>query len=74
MPSIVTHHLFAKDIADKLKLNVNNNYYIFAQSHDYLYYSFNKKNRSLAHTFHVKNTQKYNNYYLHLVLIYLLYL
>lgn len=59
MPSIVTHHLFAKDIADKLKLNVNNNYYIFAQSHDYLYYSFNKKNRSLAHTFHVKNTQKY---------------
>ncbi len=59
MPSIVTHHLFAKDIADKLKLNVNNNYYIFAQSHDYLYYSFNKKNRILAHTAHVKNTQKY---------------
>ena len=59
MPSIVTHHLFAKDIVDKLQLNVNNNYYIFAQSHDYLYYSLNKKYRSLAHTFHIKNTQKY---------------
>ncbi len=59
MPSIVTHHLFAKDVAEKLDLNVNNNYYIFAQSHDYLYYSFKKNNRRLAHTAHIKNTQKY---------------
>ena len=59
MPSIVTHHIFAKDIEEKLKLNVNNNYYIFAQSHDYLYYSFNKNNRRLAHIAHTKNTQKY---------------
>ena len=59
MPSIVTHYYFAKEVADNLKLNINNNYYIFAQSHDYLYYSHNKKYRRLAHTAHIKNTQKY---------------
>lgn len=59
MPSIVTHHLFADDIKNNLNLNVNNNYYIFAQSHDYLYFSLSKKNRKLAHTAHVKNTQDY---------------
>ena len=59
MPSIVTHHLFAKEVADSINLKVNNNYYIFAQSHDYLYYNHNKKYRKLAHEAHIKNTQKY---------------
>ncbi len=40
MPSIVTHHLFAKDIMPKKNIN-KNIYYIFAQSFDILfYYSF----------------------------------
>ena len=59
MPSIVTHHIFAKEVADNLNLNINNNYYIFAQSHDYLYYNHNKKYRVLAHKAHINNTQKY---------------
>ncbi len=59
MPSIVTHHLFAKDIKDSLNLNVNSIYYTFAQSHDYLYFNVNKNNRILAHKAHVSNTQKY---------------
>ena len=59
MPAIVTHHLFADEIKNNLNLKVNDNYYIFAQSHDYLYFSLSKKNRILAHTAHIKNTQDY---------------
>ena len=42
MPSIVTHHIFAKDISKKVNFNENDIYLLFAQSHDYLLYNFNK--------------------------------
>lgn len=71
MPSIITHHYFAKEVYDNLPKDTQNNinnsldiYYTFAQSHDYLfYYTFNFLNnhkiKSLGHTAHHQNTQKY---------------
>jgi hypothetical protein len=59
MPSIVTHHIFAKDISKKVNFNENDIYLLFAQSHDYLLYNFNKHIRFLGHTGHIFKTQDY---------------
>lgn len=71
MPSIITHHIFSKDILKHLKedeLNKFNQeitiYHTFAQSHDYLfYYTFNpihaKKIKAFGHYAHRHNTQDY---------------
>lgn len=72
MPSLITHHVFALNVLDKIKnntpINIEENlelYLTFAQSHDYLfhYYSFNikkaKKIRDLGHKAHKTKTQDY---------------
>lgn len=71
MPSITTHYLFAKEVFNHLnkkeqariqdELNI---YYIFAQSHDFLfYYTFDikeaKRIKDLGHFAHHNNTQDY---------------
>lgn len=71
MPSLITHHVFSKDILKELnekELKRFNNeltiYHTFAQSHDYLfYYTFNpihaKRIKALGHYAHRHNTQNY---------------
>ncbi len=66
MPSIATHHVFANmvynNLSETIQSDINNSlniYYTFAQSHDYLFYSFHKKIRKLGHTAHHEKTQKY---------------
>jgi len=71
MPSITTHHYFAKEVYNALtkeeKSFLGKNlpiYYAFAQSHDYLfYYTFDIKNakkiKELGHYAHHNNTQDY---------------
>lgn len=71
MPSIITHHMFAKEVLKHLtkeELNKFNEettiYQTFAQSHDYLfYYTFNIKKaksiKNLGHYAHRHNTQEY---------------
>ena len=70
MPSIITHHMFSKELLNHLtkeelsKFNKNLDvYHTFAQSHDYLfYYTFGrdkKKINDLGHYAHRNNTQKY---------------
>ena len=70
MPSIITHHMFSKEVLKKLSKEETNRfqekidiYHTFAQSHDYLfYYKFGKKRKeinSLGHKAHHKNTQDY---------------
>ena len=56
MPSIITHHMFSKEILNHLnnkELNRFNDrldiYHTFAQSHDYLfYYTFGKNRKKLV--------------------------
>ena len=67
MPSIVTHHLFAKDVLTKNKnININQNvYYIFTQSFDNLfYYNFfmpflGNKIKKLGRNAQKQNVNKY---------------
>ena len=71
MPSLITHHVFSKDVLKHLKqdeLNKINKeliiYHTFAQSHDYLfYYTFNpihaKRIKALGHYAHRHKTQEY---------------
>lgn len=71
MPSIITHHVFSKNILDKLDKNVLDKfsneltiYHTFAQSHDYLfYYTYDIKNskriKALGHYAHHNKTQDY---------------
>ena len=66
MPSIATHHVFADMVFNELNNKIQNTfkvekqiYYTFAQSHDYLFYSFNKKVREIGHTAHHRETQNY---------------
>ncbi len=70
MPSIITHHMFSKEVLNNLsneetiifqeKIEI---YHTFAQSHDYLfYYKFGNKKKeinSLGHKAHHKKTQDY---------------
>ncbi len=74
MPSIVTHHLFAKDCLKKTNIEVDNDiYFIFAQSFDNLfYYKFftpflGKKIRRLGNR---AQREKINDYFLN-ILIYI---
>ena len=71
MPSIVTHHLFAKDCLKDTKLKKNIDiYYIFAQSFDNLfYYKFfipgqGKKIRKLGN---LGQKSKTNEYFLNIL-------
>lgn len=71
MPSIITHHYFAKDILKELPEDIKKHfineeliYTTFAQSHDYLYYyTFDLKNikriKTLGTRAHHKNTKDY---------------
>jgi hypothetical protein len=67
MPSITTHFIQSEEIYKKMskeeKKHIKNNktiYNIFAQSHDFLFYSlFNKKIKSLGHYAHHHETQNY---------------
>ncbi len=71
MPSLATHHFFAKEVYNNLKENdkkyFQNNldiYYLFAQSHDILYFhKLNFKNNKIAAKTaskgHHKKTQEY---------------
>lgn len=70
MPSIITHHMFSKEVLNKLskeELSKFNNhldiYHTFAQSHDYLFYYKLGKNRKeinkLGTYAHHHNTQEY---------------
>jgi hypothetical protein len=71
MPSLITHHIFSKDLLKKLNKDELNKfdkeltiYHTFAQSHDYLfYYRFNPKYsktiKKLGHYAHHHNTQDY---------------
>lgn len=71
MPSLITHHMFSKEILNHLKkeeLDKFNKeltiYHTFAQSHDYLfYYTFDIKNarriKDFGHYAHRHKTQKY---------------
>ena len=71
MPSITTHYLFAKEVFNHLNKKEQacikddlNIYYIFAQSHDFLfYYTFDIKNakriKELGHFAHHNYTQDY---------------
>ena len=66
MPSIATHHVFADMVLKKLDDKVKNKfiqeidiYHTFAQSHDYLYYSFNKKIKKIGSLGHHTKTQAY---------------
>lgn len=71
MPSLITHHIFSKDVLKQLSKNelekFNNEltiYHTFAQSHDYLfYYTFNpihaKRIKALGHYAHRHKTQEY---------------
>ena len=71
MPSLATHHFFAKEVYNNLKEDdkkyFQNNldiYYLFAQSHDILYFhKLNFKNNKIAadaaYKGHHKNTQEY---------------
>ncbi len=71
MPSIITHHVFSKDVLKQLTKEERSKfdkelilYHTFAQSHDYLfYYTFNpfyaKKIKKLGHIAHHNKTQEY---------------
>lgn len=65
MPSLITHHIFASQVLNKLpNISLNEEiYYTFAQSHDYLFHAtFTKKYKSiraLGHDAHHQNTQDY---------------
>lgn len=70
MPSIITHHMFSKEVFNKLPEKEKNKfkdkldiYHTFAQSHDYLfYYTFGKKRKKVnqfGHYAHRHNTQDY---------------
>lgn len=71
MPSLITHHMFSKEVLKHLtseELNRFNKeltiYHTFAQSHDYLFYfTFDIKNakriKKLGHYAHRHNTQDY---------------
>lgn len=70
MPSIITHHMFSKEILNELSENELNRfqdkldiYHTFAQSHDYLfYYKFGKNRKKinkLGHQAHHNKTQDY---------------
>ena len=71
MPSIITHHIFANEVFKKLSKETKSKfedeltiYNTFAQSHDYLFYSYfdfknSKKVRDLGHYAHHHNTQDY---------------
>ncbi len=65
MPSIITHHVFAKNLLQKIPRPIYNSiinsidiYYTFAQSHDFLFFS-NKKIKALGHYAHKNKTQEY---------------
>lgn len=71
MPSLITHHMFSKEVLKHLKQdelsrfsNELTIYHTFAQSHDYLfYYTFNpihaKRIKNLGHYAHRHKTQDY---------------
>jgi len=71
MPSITTHHMFAKEVLNHLSFKEKSHfknealiYYTFAQSHDFLfYYTFGFKNvlkiRELGHHAHHHKTGEY---------------
>ncbi|MGN1338020.1 MAG: zinc dependent phospholipase C family protein [Candidatus Coprovivens sp.] len=71
MPSIVTHHIFSEEVYNNLSKKIQKKidkshtiYNVFAQSHDYLFYSkFNikkgKEMDELGHYAHKHNTQEY---------------
>ncbi len=64
MPSLTTHYIFADMVYKKLDKNVletvdSKIYHTFAQSHDYLYYSFSKRLRKLGFIGHHEKTQDY---------------
>lgn len=71
MPSLITHHMFSKEVLKHLKEDELSRfsdeltiYHTFAQSHDYLfYYTFNPKHakriKNLGHYAHRHKTQDY---------------
>ncbi len=70
MPSIITHHMFSKEVLNKLSKEEQSKfensldiYHTFAQSHDYLfYYTFGKNKKMIndfGHYAHRHNTQDY---------------
>ena len=70
MPSIITHHMFSKEVLNNLSKDELarfeeqiDTYHLFAQSHDYLfYYKFGKNRKkinNLGHYAHHHNTQNY---------------
>ncbi len=70
MPSIVTHHLFAKDCLLNYEKKVNKDiYYIFAQSFDNLayYHFFTSFNNEIKNIGKIAQSSKTNEYFLNLL-------
>ena len=61
MPSLVTHYLHGLEVNKRIKNKYldSNKYAIFNQSHDFLYYSFNKVYKDTAKKGHHKNTREF---------------
>lgn len=61
MPSIVTHCIFALDTYKKMdNPNLDKmSYYLFNQSHDFLFYNFHKEIRDIGHLAHNNKTQEF---------------
>ena len=70
MPSIVTHHLFAKDCLKGYEKKVNKDiYYIFAQSFDNLsyYHFFTGFNNEIKHLGKIAQSTKTNEYFINIL-------
>ena len=64
MPSYFTHDIFGKEVLNRLDSYLTEKvdkdiFLVFCQSHDYLFYSFNRKVNELGHYAHKNNTQDY---------------
>ena len=61
MPSLVTHYLHGMEVSKRIKNKYldKNKYALFNQSHDFLYYSFNKEYKAAAKKGHHKNTRDF---------------
>lgn len=66
MPSIITHHIYSNKLYDTLNPKIQDTfkhekiiYNTFAQSHDYLFYSNNRKVENIGHKAHHEKTKEY---------------
>lgn len=75
MPSIITHHMFSKEVLNKLEKEDINSfknkldiYHTFAQSHDYLfYYAFGKNKKKINDFGHYAHRHKTQDYLINII-------